>query len=209
MRTPDRNRCGPALAALCAGLVIILAAILPAAALSADYRVLPNGTAYNASIDVQDASQFDFSETGVMGERVPLTVGNVQLSGTACGNCTFNWSGSSTIRFDPGNYTISFTGPLHESHIQGIFDHKHDINVTLPQEFDIRDPLLATLSPPGSNITRFPDNTTTIRWYNATYFDIRFYDQGREDLLFLFGNFWIVIAVILLVPFLLTMRKNE
>jgi hypothetical protein len=39
--------------------------------------------------------------------------------------------------------------------------------------------------------------------------DLRFYDKSREDLLYLFGNFWIVIAVVLLLPFVITMRRKQ
>ena len=37
-------------------------------------------------------------------------------------------------------------------------------------------------------------------------FDLRFDDQGQEDLLYMFAEFMIILAVILLMPFLL-MRK--
>jgi hypothetical protein len=178
-------------------------------ALSADYQVLPNGTAYLASIEVQDVAQYEFYDIGVMGQRVPLEVHDVRLAGTGCENCTFNWRGASAIAFNQGNYTVSFMGQLHEDHLQGIFDEKHDVNITFPREFDIRNPLLGSLSPTGANVTRYLDNTTSVRWNNATDFDVRFYDNEREDLLFLFGNFWIVIAIVLLLPFLMTMRKNR
>ena len=158
---------------------------------------------------MQDAARYEFSDIGIMGQQVPLMVSGVRLSGPGCDNCTFNWSGTSVIQFDRGNYTVSFMGPLPENHIQGAFDEKHDVNITFPREFDIRNPLLGSLNPTGSNVTRYPDNTTSVRWNNITYFDVRFYDQGREDLLFFFGNFWVIIAVVLLFPFLLTMRKNE
>jgi hypothetical protein len=170
--------------------------------------VYPNGTAYLASIQVQDASQYEFNDIGVMGEHIPLNVGDVQLAGSACSNCSFNWSGSSKITFPEGNYTVSYVGPLRDSHIQGAYDRLYHVNVTLPQEFDVRNPLLAGLSL-GANVTRYPDNTTTIQWDNVTSVDLRFYDQGREQLLYLFGNFWIVIAIVLLLPYLMTMRKKE
>jgi hypothetical protein len=39
--------------------------------------------------------------------------------------------------------------------------------------------------------------------------DLRFYDENRETLLYLFGNFWIIIAVVLLLPFMITMRRDQ
>ncbi len=183
--------------------------MLPVSALSAGYQVLPNGTAYRASIDVQDAKSYEFSDIGVMGQWVPLPVTDVRLTGAACDNCSFNWTGSSAIAFENGSYTVSFMAPLHESHFQAAYARQYNVNITLPQGFDVRNPFLGTLSPQGANVTRYPDNTTTIRWDNATYFDVRFYDQAREDLLFLFGAIWIAIAAALLVPFLITMQKKE
>jgi hypothetical protein len=170
--------------------------------------VYPNGTAYLASVQFIDASQYEFSEIGVMGEHIPLVVGDVQLAGSSCSNCSFNWSGSSKIIFLRGNYTVSYIGPVRDSHIQAIYDRPYHVNVTLPQEFDVRNPLLAGLSF-GANVTRHSDNTTTIQWDNVTSADLRFYDQGREQLLYLFGNFWIVIAIVLLLPYLLTRRKKQ
>jgi len=43
----------------------------------------------------------------------------------------------------------------------------------------------------------------------TTAVDLRFYDKNRETILYLFGNFWIIIAIVLLVPFFLTMRRTD
>ena len=56
----------------------MLAAIPSAGALSADYLIFPNGTAYRASIEIVDSSRYEFVDTGMLGEPVPLTVGEVQ-----------------------------------------------------------------------------------------------------------------------------------
>jgi len=161
-------------------------------------------------IEITDASGYQFIDNGALGESIPITVGGVQLTGN-CSPCQFNWSTSfaepSTITFAEGNYTISYIGPLQNYDLQRTFDEPYNINVTLPAEFDVRDPLLAGLSP-GANVTRYPDNMTVARWNNMTSFDLRFYDQERESLLFTFGMFWIAIALILLVPFVLTWKKS-
>jgi hypothetical protein len=206
MRTPDRDRRGPALAALCAALVGTLL-ILPCAALHAEYRVLHNGTAYNASVDVADAEKFDFFELGVLGERIPAKVGNVGITGN-CSPCTFNESGVSSITFARGNYTVLYTAPLRDFHLQAIFEHPYSVNVSLPEGFDVRNPLLAGMNP-GASIIGESDNSTTVQWNRTMSIDLRFYDKSREDLLYLFGNFWIVIAVVLLLPFVITMRRKQ
>jgi hypothetical protein len=208
MRTPDRDRCRPELTALCAALVIILAATSPVSALTAEYTIFPNGTAYNASVDIELATQYEFVDIGTLGERVPLKVGSVGVS--ASGNGTpvqFNWSGASKITFAKGNYTVSYISQIKDSHLQTGFDKPYQVIVDLPQEFDVKNPFLAGVSG-GADIARGPDNTTTLRWNKTAAVEVRFYDHAREDLLFLFGNCWIVIAIVLLLPFLLRMQKK-
>ena len=85
-----------------------------------------------------------------------------------------------TITFSKGNYTVSYTGPLRDNHLQGVFDKPYHVNVTIPQEFDVRNPLLAGLSN-GANVTRFSDNTTLVQWNRSYAFDLRFYDETREQ----------------------------
>lgn len=180
-------------------------------ALSADYLVFPNGTAYRASIEIADVSRYEFADAGMLGEPIPLTVGEVQLSGN-CSPCRFNQtepsfsSNSRAITFERGNYTVSYIAPLRDNHLQAYFRSPYHVNITLPQEFNVQNPLLAGFSP-GAVVTRYPDNTTLVQWNTTLSVDLRFYDQGREDLLFFFLQFLGIIAVVLLLPFLLTFRK--
>lgn len=175
---------------------------------NADYRVFPNGTAYLAAVQIEDVSRYEFADTGVIGEQIPFDAGNVHLDGRACSNCSFTWSGSSTILFDRGNYTISYVGPVHENHVQAFYDSPYNVTVVLPQEFDVRNPLLAGISP-GANVTRYPDNTTSVRWEGVTSIDLRFYDQAHEQLLYLFGNVWIFLAILVIVSYLISERNKE
>ena len=157
-------------------------------------------------MNLTGVSQYMFADTGVMGENVPITVTNVTLvneNGTPADyNRTDRWSAPTLITFPKGNYTISYIAPLHDNHIQGEFPAPYNITVTLPENYSVQNPLLAGISL-GANVTRFPDNTTLVSWNKTTSFDLRFYDQGRENLLYMFGNFWILFALILLIPFLL------
>jgi len=169
--------------------------------------VLPNGTAYNASVEVAGVDRFDFYELGVLGERIPVRAGNIGIAGT-CSACQYTASGASAITFVKGNYTILYTAPLRDFHLQAVFDKPYRVNVSLPPEFDVRNPLIAAISP-GATITGEYDNSTTVSWNRTTAVDLRFYDRNRESLLYLFGNFWIIIAVVLLMPFLLMRKRNE
>jgi len=169
--------------------------------------VYPNGTAYLAAVQIEDTSQYEFADTGVIGEQIPFDAGDVRLAGQSCFNCSFTWSGSSRILFDKGNYTVSYIGPIHEDHVQAFYDSPHNVTVTLPQEFDVRNPLLAGISP-GANVTRYPDNTTSIQWEGVTSIDLRFYDQAHEQLLYLFGNIWVFIAMLVIVSYLISGRNR-
>jgi hypothetical protein len=211
MRTPDRDRRRSALAALCTALVILLGAVPAAGALSADYQVFPNGTAYLVSVEVSGADRYEFSDIGFLGEKVAINVGNVTVSGN-CSPCEFNWTKDwgrpSAITFLRGNYTVSYIAPLKDNTLQAGYNNLYNVSVILPAELDVRNPLLASISP-GANVTRFPDNTTLIQWNKIRSIELRFYDKWREQILYLFGNFWIVIAVVLLLPFLLMMKRSE
>ena len=112
------------------------------------------------------------------------------------------------ITFEQGNYVVSFTSPVRDNHLQASFKSPYNVNITIPQEFDVRNPLLAGISP-GANVTRYPDNTTIIRWNKTQSVDLRFYDSGRETLLYFFLQFMGIIAIVMLFPFLLTMKKKQ
>ncbi|MGA2918129.1 DUF5803 family protein [Methanoregula sp.] len=212
MRTTNGDRRRSVLAALCTALVIALAGIPAAGALFANYTVLPNGTAYNASVEITSASEYMFSDVGIMGENVPVQVGNVQLSGN-CSPCTYNWSrpwgAPASITFEKGNYTVSYTEPLQDNTLQGTFDSPYQVNVTIPEEFDVRNPLLAGISQGGVAI-RHGDNTTTVQWIKTVVFNVRFYDPGREELLWFFLQFMgILVLVLVVIPWMLSMKKAE
>jgi hypothetical protein len=212
MRTPDRDRRRPALAALCAALVILLVAAPHAGALSADYQIFANGTAYRASIEINDTSRYEFAEVGFMGESVPVTAGEVQLVADGIPvpfNQSSPWGRPQSISFPKGNYTVSYIAPVRDNHLQGVFTKPYHVNVSIPQEFDVRNPLLAGLST-GANVTRYSDNTTLVQWNRSYTFDLRFYDEPREQLLYFFLQFMgILLIVLVAVPYLLSMKGSE
>lgn len=169
--------------------------------------MLSNGSAYHASVEVAGSDRFEFYEFGVLGERIPIKAANITISGN-CSPCRFNQSGTSAITYEKGNYTVNYTAPLRDFHLQAMFEKPCSVNVTLPEGFDVRNPLLAGISQ-GGTIVSGEDNSTTVMWNRTTSVDLRFYDRTREDLLYLFGNFWLIIAVVLLVPFILTIRRKN
>ncbi len=183
----------------------------PAGALSADYRIFPNGTAYQAFIEINDTSRYEFAEVGILGESVPLVAGDINLTANgspAPFNKTSSWGRPQAITFTKGNYTISYIAPLRDNHLQGVFLKPYNVTVSVPQEFDVRNPLLAGLST-GANVTRFSDNTTLVQWNRSFSFDLRFYDETREQLLYFFLQFMgILVVVLIIIPYILSLKKS-
>lgn len=147
-----------------------------------------------------------------MGENVPITVGDVNLTANGMQvpfNHTTSWGRPHTITFEKGNYTVSYSAPVRDNHLQGVFNKAYHVNVTIPQEFSVQNPLLAGLST-GANVTKLPDNTTLVEWNRTYSFDIRFYDETREQLLYFFLQFMAILVLILVViPYILSMKKPE
>ncbi|MDI9633745.1 MAG: DUF5803 family protein [Methanolinea sp.] len=168
----------------------------------AEFRILPNGTAYTASLDLSDATGYEFSEPGFLGEMVPFRPQNVTLAGD-CSPCTFTWKGDSAIRFPRGNYTLSFQGPVRDRDFLAVFDRPRRVSVVLPPGFDARNPALGAVSP-GAAVSTLPDGGLSISWNATRVAEVRFYEREREELLFLFAQFWVVVALVMLAPFLLT-----
>jgi hypothetical protein len=99
--------------------------------------------------------------------------------------------------------------PLHDNNLQGTFDRLYQVNVTIPEEFDVRNPLLAGISQ-GGVATHNNDNTTIVQWNKTAGFNVRFYDPGREELLWFFLQFMgILVVVLVVIPWLLSMKKAE
>lgn len=172
----------------------------------AEYVINTDGSRYTASVELEDADNFEFVRTGILGQRIPLDVKNVSLSGN-CDACTFEWSGKSLITFEKGDYTVFYTAPVTENYLSSTFAEPHLVRVTVPSTLAVKNPLLGMVSP-GASILPMDDGSTVVRWNETRSFELRFYDEGREELLLFFGNFWIILAIVLLLPFLMTWRRK-
>lgn len=204
MRAAAGDRCRSALLALCLAALLTIA---PAAGLGAEYRIAQDGTSYHAVLDLEDTERFEFYETGMLGERLPLRVSEVMLSGD-CDPCPFEWSGNTAIIFERGNYSLSYQGPVRDNHFHATFESPRQISVFLPAGLDVRNPALGMISH-GGTVLDSSEGGISVAWNSTRTAEIRFYDEGRENLLYIFANFWIIIAVVMLIPFLLSMKKRE
>ncbi len=138
---------------------------------------------------------------------MPITVSGVGLVGNES-SAPFEFSGVSEIRFAQGNYTVFYQAPLRESHFSVAFDSPYKIEVILPPDLDVRHPLLGMVSP-GGVVNATPDGNKTVTWNGARSVELRFYDASQESLLYIFGNIWLMAAVVLLLPFALTWKRKR
>jgi hypothetical protein len=204
MRAPDRDRCRPAIAALCLALLLISAPVL---ALSAEYRVYPNGTAYQGSVRVEHAKQFEFTEVGMLGEKIPIPVTGVSLSGD-CLPCNFTWRDPTAITFPEGNYTVRYSGPINQNHLVFTFPEPYSVSVVLPHGLDVRNRLLGMINPTDAVVSEETDGSLAVKWNSTRSAELRFYSPDRELLLNWFGQFWIIIAIVMLLPFFFSRRRG-
>ena len=203
MRTPHRDRRGPALAALCLALILIA---VPAAAEEAVIRVLPGGDAYEASITVT-GSEYTFWTPGLMGERTPLSVEKLMVLGPE-GPVEYQEAGRGLITFpEEGNYTITYQAPVRNNYLVVAFDTPYAVSVDLPDGFDVKNPIIGMISPGGA-ISSGPNGTTEITWDQIRIVEVRFYTPGREIMLITFGILWLAVALVLLLPLLISRKKG-
>ncbi|MCC7555634.1 MULTISPECIES: DUF5803 family protein [Methanoculleus] len=202
MRAPHRDRRGPALAALCLALILISA---PATAQEAVVRVLPDGTAYEASVEVS-GSEHAFWTPGMLGERVPLQVEGLEVLDPS-GPVEYQETGRGVITFPEGNYTITYRAPVRDNRLVAAFDTPYAVTVALPEGFDVRNPLIGMVSP-GGTISAGPNGTTEVAWDRISIVEARFYTPDREILLTTFGTIWVAVALVLILPLLISRRKE-
>jgi len=202
MRTSNRDRRGPVLAALCLALILICA---PAAAQEAVVRVLPGGTVYEATVEVT-GSEHAFWTPGMMGERVPLQVEDLEVLGPA-GPVEYRETGRGIIAFPEGNYTINYRAPVRDNRLVAAFDTPYAVTVALPEGVDVRNPIIGMISP-GGVISTGPNGTTEIAWDRMTVVEVRFYTPDREILLTTFGTIWLAVALVLILPLVISRRKE-
>jgi hypothetical protein len=203
MRTPSRDRCRQGLLALCLALILFT---LPAGALSAEYEILGNGTGFLGSVEVEEADEYQFVEIGILGERVNVPAEDVVVTNES-GVVAFEEKGGSRIGFPEGNYTIHYRAPVRDKSFQAVYDRPYTVEVLLPPEFDVQNPLLGYISP-GGEVTA-ENESVRIRWEETRFVELRYYDSIMERALVIFGTFWLALCAIFLFPYLLMWMRDR
>lgn len=203
MRTAHRNRRRYSVALVSIALILLCAGSV--SALSANYLVAENGTSYSAEIEVILAEKYAFTEPGLLGEPVPVTVSEIMVF-NATGPVNYT-EARSAITFPRGNYTIRYTAPLNSNELTVMLDDASNITVSLPKQYGVTNPLLGYVSTGG--VVNTTGNGNQIIWENARSAQVRYYDAFQEQALIIFGTFWIGLVVIFLVPYMIVRRKRE
>ena len=186
----------------CCIAVLILSA-MPVAGLNLSVVLHEDGKAYSASVSTNNTDRFELMQSGILGEHIPLQVSNLTVR---------NETGELNIKPDRGvlslpngNYTIKYEVPVSGNTIQIMLPSPGNASIKIPHPYNIGNPLLTSIQPTGS-VTERENNTTQVSWNEVRSVELRYYDEQQEHLLFLFGQFWMIIAVLLLLPFFLTRR---
>lgn len=190
----------------CITTLIILGLFVPASGMNITYTIADDGARYTAVAILNQTDRYDFVQSGMLGERVPLEVNNVTL--LQGGQHVSFRTEREGIRFNTSNYTLMFDGAISGNTFQTQFPDPGQVTIILPEKYKVDNPLLTSIQPGGAGISRGDQNSTLISWEKARYIDIRFYDATQENFLGIFAQFWLIIAVLLLMPFLFAGRRQ-
>lgn len=178
--------------------------MIPVCGISLSATLGEDGKGYQALVIVNNTDRYELIEPGMIGERIPLQVTNLSVHNETESLVIAPDRG--ILNFPKGNYSISDEAPVTANTFQFLFTEPANVSVTLPPPFLIGNPLLTSLQPSGSTTTE-GNNTTTVSWNQVRSVELRYYDEGQEHLLFFFVQFWLIIAVVMLLPFFLSRNK--
>jgi len=192
MQSSNRDRCYPACLALCIAALILAA---PAFAQNATFSIYENGSGYSASVEITGADSHQFTKPGYLGEAVPITVREIQVTNDSR-EISFEEQRNSLITFPEGDYLISYVGDLDGNSFSTLFTTPYTVTISLPGVYSVDNPLLGYVSQGGS--VQAEENQTLITWEGTRYAEIRFYDEARLVILYAFGTIWVMLMIILL-----------
>jgi hypothetical protein len=189
----------------CITTLILVILAIPVSAVNVTYQIADDGTGYHAVAAVNATDRYEFMQSGALGEQVPLKVTNITLFENGVNKTYTEERGG--IRFASGNYSITFDGTISGNTFQSQLPEPGYVSIILPEHYKVDNPLLTSLQPGGSRVNKSM-NQTVVTWDKTRYFDIRFYDANQENLLGIFTQFWLIIAVMLLLPFLFSRGRQ-
>ncbi len=185
-------------------LTALILCILPVAGITFSASVDEDGKGYSAVVLVNNTDRYELIQPGMVGERIPLETKNLTVRNET--DILSLTPDRGILTFPRGNYSISYEAMVNANTMQFLFTEPANVTVSIPRPFMVTNPLLTSIQPSGSKLEE-GNNTTNISWKQVRSVEIRYYDKGQEHLLYLFAQFWLIIAVVLLLPFFLS-RNN-
>jgi hypothetical protein len=89
-----------------------------------------------------------------------------------------------------------------------VFNKPYSVSLILPPGLDVKNPLLGMVSR-GGVVSPGPNGTLEITWDEVRSVEVRFYTPEREFLLATFGTIWLAVAVVLLLPFVVSWKRYD
>ena len=167
-------------------------------------------TRYLATITGYEIERYAITEPGFLGETVAVEVANVTIASLDDPILTVTYTEKrGEYQFPPGNYSISYDAPVLANGISLSFIDPVDITAIFPPGADLSNRMLATIQPMPSSLEIMPNNSTTAIWSNVRSMSVRFSDEHQVHLLWLFAQFLVIVAVIMLWPFFLAPKEEK
>jgi hypothetical protein len=185
-------------------LTALILCVLPVAGITFSATVDKDGKGYSAVVLVNNTDRYELIQPGMVGERIPLETKNLTVRNET--DILSLTPDRGILTFPRGNYSISYEAMVNANTMQFLFTEPANVTVSIPRPFMVTNPLLTSIQPSGSKLEE-GNTTTNISWKQVRSIEIRYYDKGQEHLLYLFAQFWLIIAVVLLLPFFLS-RNN-
>jgi hypothetical protein len=88
------------------------------------------------------------------------------------------------------------------------FPEPYQVVIFLPSDFDVRNRLIGMINPSDAVVTEEKEGNLMIAWNATRSAELRFYSPDRVVWLTWFGQFWIIVAIVLILPFFLSRKRG-
>lgn len=165
---------------------------------------------YLATVTGYGIERYAITEPGFLGEIIAAEVANVTITSRDDPALIVSYTEKrGEYRFKQGNYTISYDAPVIANGISLSFIDAVDITAIFPPGADLSNRMLATMQPMASSIEVRPDDTTIMTWDNVRGMSVRFSDERQVELLWLFAQFLVIVAIMMLLPFFFAPKTEK
>ena len=190
--------------------VFVMAPLVSAESTNVTLIITDDRTKYLATVIGHEIERYAITEPGFLGETVAAEVANVTITSSDEPTVAVTYTEKrGKYQFPPGNYSISYDAPVIANGISLSFIDSVNITVIFPPGADLSNRMLATIQPMTSSLEIMPNNSTIATWSNVRSMSVRFSDEHQVQLLWLFFQFLVIVAVVMLTPFFLAPKEEK